>query len=40
MRYTVGKTVYPSSYSDDARIECAPGIHFFRTKDEAVASTF
>ena len=33
--YTVGGTVYPDSYDDDIRTECAPGIHFFITRKEA-----
>jgi hypothetical protein len=33
--YAVGQTVTPHSYSDDIRVECAPGIHFFLTRDEA-----
>ena len=39
--YKVGETVRPhNGYSEDARIECARGIHFFRTKKEARVSTF
>jgi hypothetical protein len=34
--YTVGETVSVSDYSDDIRVECAPGIHFFATREEAV----
>ncbi len=33
--YEVGKTVRPSNYNDDVRLECAEGIHFFITKEEA-----
>ena len=33
--YKVGETVYPDSYSDDVRLDCAPGIHFFITRSEA-----
>lgn len=34
--YTVGQTVKPRNwYDDDFRLDCAPGIHFFRTRDEA-----
>ena len=33
--YSPGKTVRPDSYDDDPRIECAPGIHFFLTRQEA-----
>ena len=35
-RYVVGKVVKPAKpYSDDARIECASGIHFFMSRLEA-----
>jgi hypothetical protein len=33
--YRVGETVRPDSFSDDIRVECAPGIHFFLTRKEA-----
>ena len=33
--YTVGATVKPDEYDDDIRVECAQGIHFFQTKEEA-----
>jgi hypothetical protein len=33
--YRVGEVVRPDSYSDDIRVECAPGIHFFITRAEA-----
>ena len=33
--YKVGKIVKPESYNDDIRFECASGIHFFLTKEEA-----
>ena len=35
--YTVGETVRPDSYDSDIRIECTQGIHFFMTREEAVA---
>ena len=35
--YKVGGTVRPHGYSDDIRVECAPGIHFFMTRKEAEA---
>lgn len=34
--YEVGKKVWARSYSDDIRIECAGGIHFFMTEREAL----
>jgi len=34
--YTIGKTVIPSAFNTDIRIECAEGIHFFITKQEAI----
>jgi hypothetical protein len=35
--YRQGETVRPSNgFCDDPRIECAPGIHFFITEQEAV----
>jgi hypothetical protein len=34
--YTVGKTVSVLDYNDDIRVECAPGIHFFMTQEEAI----
>lgn len=33
--YLVGDVVYPDSYCDDWRLECANGIHFFLTREEA-----
>lgn len=33
--YKVGETVFPSGFNDDIRIECAEGIHFFITYQEA-----
>lgn len=35
--YKVGETVRAHDYSDDIRVECAPGIHFFMTREEAEA---
>jgi hypothetical protein len=34
--YYVGKTVSVDNFCADPRIECAPGIHFFVTREEAV----
>ena len=34
--YKVGKFVRVKNYSDDIRETCAPGIHFFMTREEAV----
>ncbi len=34
-RYKVGKIVRPDRYDPDIRVECANGIHFFLTKEEA-----
>jgi uncharacterized protein YjbI with pentapeptide repeats len=33
--YEVGETVVPSSFDEDRWSECAPGIHFFMTREEA-----
>ena len=33
--YRVGQRVMPDSFSDDWQEECAPGIHFFITREEA-----
>ena len=33
--YSPGEQVWPHKYCDDARVECAPGIHFFLTREEA-----
>ena len=33
--YTPGEVVRPHEYSDDPRIDCAPGIHFWLTREEA-----
>ena len=33
--YTVGEIVRPDNYDDDIRVECAPGIHFYITRNEA-----
>lgn len=35
--YEDGKRVHPHDYCDDIRIDCAPGIHFWLTKEEAEA---
>ena len=35
--YRAGATVRPDSWSDDWQTECAPGIHFFTTREEAEA---
>ncbi len=35
--YRVGERVVPDSWSDDWQNECANGIHFFITKEEALA---
>lgn len=35
--YRVGDIVRPNRYEDDPRLECAPGIHFFITKSEALS---
>lgn len=34
--YEIGKVAVPSGYDGDVRIECAAGIHFFMTKQEAM----
>ena len=34
--YKIGETVHAHDYSNDIRIECAPGIHFFITYQEAL----
>ena len=36
-RYELGKEVSVDNFDDDRRHECAPGIHFFMTREEAVA---
>lgn len=33
--YKIGETLRVSDFCDDIRIECAPGVHFFLTKEEA-----
>ena len=35
-KYTVGETVEVKDFDDNRWNECAPGIHFFITRDEAV----
>ena len=39
-KYEVGKTVYVDYFEDDRWIECAPGIHFFINRQEAVDYIF
>ena len=34
--YEIGKVVEVSNFCEDRKIECAPGIHFFITRQEAV----
>ena len=34
--YRVGETVKVENFDDDRTHECAPGIHFFITRQEAV----
>ena len=34
-RYRNGETVYPHAYEDDIRLDCAGGIHFWLTREEA-----
>ena len=33
--YKVGETVYPNDFNCEYYKECAEGIHFFRTREEA-----
>ena len=33
--YKVGETVYPNDFNCEYYEECAEGIHFFRTREEA-----
>ena len=35
--YTPGKVLVVENYDHDIRVECAPGIHFFLTREEAEA---
>ena len=35
-RYTVGETVSVDNFDENRWNECAPGIHFFITREEAV----
>ncbi len=35
--YTVGEVATEPRYDGDIRVECAAGVHFFATRDEAVA---
>ena len=34
--YTIGETVRVDNFDEDRTHECAPGIHFFITRQEAV----
>jgi hypothetical protein len=34
-KYIVGETICEPEYDPDIRVECAPGIHFFMTRQEA-----
>ena len=34
--YRIGETVEVAGFDEDRKNECAPGIHFFITRDEAV----
>lgn len=36
-KYEIGKEVSVDNFDDDRSHECAPGIHFFMTREEAVA---
>ncbi len=36
-KYEIGKEVSVDNFDEDRRHECAPGIHFFMTREEAVA---
>ena len=38
--YKVGETVSVSNFCTDRKMECAPGIHFFITREEAVEYSF
>ena len=38
--YEIGKTVLPKSFCEDRWKECAPGIHFFVNREEAVKYGF
>lgn len=35
MKHKVGETVAVDNFEEDRWIECAPGIHFFLTAEEA-----
>jgi hypothetical protein len=35
--YTLGAWVEEPNYDGDPRVECVSGIHFFMTKEEAIA---
>lgn len=36
-RYKIGERVYADSFDDDREIECSHGIHFFMSRDDALA---
>ena len=38
--YTVGETVYVDDFDTNRWNECAPGIHFFITRQEAIGYQF
>jgi hypothetical protein len=38
--YEVGRTITPLTWDNDVRIECAGGIHFFLSREEAEAYAF
>jgi uncharacterized protein YjbI with pentapeptide repeats len=38
--YMEGATVLPDRFDDDIRVECTHGVHFYRTKEETLASGF
>lgn len=40
LKYEIGKIVEPNSFEEDRWIECAPGIHFFITEEEAINYDF
>lgn len=37
LKYEVGKTVYADSFDENKEVACSGGIHFFLTKEEALA---
>lgn len=40
LKYKIGKIVEPNSFEEDRWVECAPGIHFFITEEEAINYDF